>query len=314
MALSKVQKFSLMVGAAIFAIIVFYSIFKPFIVIRPGNVAVIENKFTGMEERVLRAGFHFLIPVVQRPEIYSTQIQTYTMSSVSEEGQRKGDDSLVVLTSDGQPVTIDMTVKYRLDEKNVWKLHNDIGINFEDKIIRPSLRGTIRLVVSKYSVVELYSSNPRDIAKTLGLKEEDLKGKQIGRYAVQADMFGSLSEELFKHFIVITEVNIRDIKFSPEYQQAIEQKQVAQQDAERMNYVLEKSKKEKEQKIIDAEAVKESKIIQAQGEAEAITKVGDALRRNPNVISYEYVQKLSPNVKAIIADNKTILSISELIK
>lgn len=314
MALNKIQKMSLTVGIIIFAVILFYSIFKPFIVIRPGNIAVIENKFTGMEQRVLKPGFHFLIPVVQRPEIYSTQIQTYTMSSVSEEGQRSGDDSLVVLTSDGQPVTIDMTVKYRLEQNKVWKLHNDIGINFEDKIIRPTLRSTIRLVVSKYTVVELYSSNPRDIAKTLGLNEEDLKGKQIGRYAVQADMFESLTEELIKHFIIITEVNIRDIKFSPEYQQAIEQKQVAQQDAERMNYVLEKSRKEKEQKIIDAEAVKESKIIQAQGEAEAIAKVGDALRRNPNVISYEYVQKLSPNVKAIIADNKTILSLSELIK
>ena len=104
-------------------------------------------------------------------------------------------------------------------------------------------------------------------------------------------MFDSLKDELIKHFIVIDDVNIRDIKFSAEYQKAIEQKQIAQQDAERMNYVLEKSRKEKEQKIIDAEAVKESKIIQAQGEAEAISKVGDALRRNPNVISYEYVQK-----------------------
>ncbi len=314
MALTKIQKMSLTVGVIIFGLIISYSIFKPFIVIRPGNVAVIENKFTGMEERVLRAGFHFLIPVIQRAEIYSTQIQTYTMSSVSGEGQLRGDDSMQVLTSDGQPVQIDMTVKYRLEENNIWKLHSTIGKNFEDKIIRPSLRGTIRLVVSKYTVVELYSSNPRDIAKTLNIDIEELKGKQIGRYAVQADMFDSLTSELVKHFIVIDDVNIRDIKFSGEYQKAIEQKQIAQQDAERMNYVLEKSLKEKEQKIIDAEAVKESKIIQAQGEAESITKVGDALRRNPNVISYEYVQKLSPNVKAIIADNKTILSISELIK
>ena len=221
MALNKIQKMSLTIGIIIFGIILFYSIFKPFIVIRPGNVAVIENKFTGMEKRVLIAGFHFLIPVVQRPEVYSTQIQTYTMSSINEEGQRRGDDSLVVLTSDGQPVTIDMTVKYRLEEKNVWRLHNDIGINFEEKIIRPSLRSTIRLVVSKYTVVELYSSNARDIAKTLGLDEKQLEGKQIGRYAVQADMFDSLTEELIKHFIIITEVNIRDIKFSPEYQQAI---------------------------------------------------------------------------------------------
>jgi len=62
------------------------------------------------------------------------------------------------------------------------------------------------------------------------------------------------------------------------------------------------------------ELEKQRKIIEAQGEAEAIRLKGQALARNPALIQYEYVQKLSPNVQAIITDGKTIMSIGEIFK
>lgn len=312
MAMNKSQKMGMTVGiiAAVFIIVAL--MLNPFVVVEPGEVAVIWNKFTGMEERSLEEGWHIIIPFVQKPIKYSILLDVYTMSSVSGEGEKRGDDSLNVQTSDGQPVRIDMTVKYKLKPQEVWKLHKEIGRYYKENVIRTSIRSTLRMVVSKYPVIELYSSNRNDIAATRNVHVDELPEK-VGREAIQEDMFVTLKAELDKKYIEVDKVEIRDIKFSQKYQEAIEQKQIAQQEAERMKYVIEKAQKEKEQMIIQAEAEEQSAIIRARGESEAIRLVGEMLRKNPDVISYEYVQKLSPNVKAIITDNKAIVNVSDFL-
>jgi prohibitin 2 len=93
------------------------------------------------------------------------------------------------------------------------------------------------------------------------------------------------------------------VQFSHEFQQAIENKQIAQQEAQRMKYVLEKQELEKKRKIIEAE-----------GESESLRLKGKALADNPLLIQYEYVKLLSPNIQAVITDQNAIFNFSDFLK
>ncbi|MBY0547363.1 MAG: hypothetical protein K2W95_08735 [Candidatus Obscuribacterales bacterium] len=103
--------------------------------------------------------------------------------------------------------------------------------------------------------------------------------------------------------IPLSEVLIRNISFSDDFTKTVEQKQVALQEAERMKYVLQKEESEKSRKV-----------IAATGEAEAIRRRGEALLENPLLIRYEYVQKLAPNIKVVVADQKTMMSMGDLLQ
>ena len=160
------------------------------------------------------------------------------------------------------------------------ELHKNIGRDYVDKIIVPAIRSEVRAVIGKYTVESVYSKNRQEIETKI---EENLKG-------------------IFeRNFIVMQDVLIRNTRFSEEYQKAIEAKQVALQEAERMQYVLQKQRQEKERKIVEAE-----------GEAQSIRIKGQALSANPRLIQYEYVQKIAPGIKAVIADQKTIMNFSNL--
>ncbi len=298
------------------AFIILIAVAKPFIVVGSGERAVVFNRFTGIEHRQLEPGFNILIPFIQKPIIYDVRNQTYTMSGISTEGQIVGDDSIKALTSDGQPVGLELSVIYRIDDQNVWRLHEEIGPNYVEKILRPSIRETIRTVVSRYSVIELFSSNWIDIARTRGFEMADApaEGEPVGRELVQMDMEKTLKPKLKDKYIIVDTVLLRNVTFSDEYRQAIERKQVAQQEAERMKYVLEKAQKEKEEKVIVAEGDKQATVIRAEGESEAIRLKGDSLKNNPSVINYEYVQKISPNIRTIITDGKSIMSLGNILE
>ena len=297
------------------AFLILIAVAKPFIVVGSGERAVIFNRFTGIERRQLEPGFNILIPFIQKPIIYDVRNQTYTMSGISAEGQIVGDDSIKALTSDGQPVGLELSVIYRIDDQNVWRLHEEIGPNYVEKILRPSIRETTRTVVSRYSVIELFSSNWIDIARTRGFEMADApaEGELVGRELVQMDMEKTLKPKLKDKYIIVDTVLLRNVTFSDEYRQAIERKQVAQQEAERMKYVLEKAQKEKEEKVIVAEGDKQATVIRAEGESEAIKLKGDSLKNNPSVINYEYVQKISPNIQTIITDGKSIMSLGNIL-
>ncbi len=271
---------SILIGLIIIIVLVF--IFKIYIVVDPGERAVIFNKATGNLRVTPNEGFYFLVPLVEEPTIYDVKARTYTMSIAPLEGEMKGDDSLQALTSDGQNVLLDISVRYHPDIDNLDKLHRRIGIDFVNKVLRPQVRGIVRMIVSEYPVLDVYS------------------GK---RMLIQAEIAKRMGESLKKNFIICDEILLRNVQFSTEFQQAIENKQIAQQQAQAMKYVLEKEEMEKKRKIIEAE-----------GEAESLRLKGKALADNPALIQYEYVKLLSPNIQAIVTDQNTIFNFSDFIK
>jgi len=274
------------IGKYIFAglIVLFLLVFmfKIYIVVDPGEKAVIFNKATGNLRVTPNEGFYFLVPLIEQPTVYDMRARTYTMSIATLEGEIKGDDSLQALTADGQTVLLDISVRYHPDPENLDKLHRRLGIDFVNKVLRPQVRSIVRMIVSEYPVLDVYS------------------GKRL---LIQSEIDKSLRESFKKNFIVCEEVLLRNVQFSTEFQQAIENKQIAQQEAQRMKYVLEKQELEKKRKIIEAE-----------GESESLRLKGKALADNPALIQYEYIKLLAPNVQAIVTDQNTIFNFSDFLK
>jgi prohibitin 2 len=247
-----------------------------------GHRAAIFNMFKGVEQHTFGEGTHMIMPIVQQATQYDVRTQTYTMSGTHDEGDKRGDDAIYALSSDGQTVKLDVSIRYHLDPDAVWHVHQLVGPQYLEKIIRPEAQTVVRNSVAKFTVTELYAQN---------------------REKIQQMMTDQLDADMKKYHILLDEVLVRNVSFSDAFSQAIEQKQVALQEAERMKYVLLKEESEKQRKI-----------IAATGEAEAMRRRGQALRENPQLVRYEYVQKLSPNIKVVIADQKTLINLGDIVK
>ena len=227
-------------------------------------------------------GVTFITPFVSQTQEYDLRRMEYTMSASQGEGRKADvDDSLWSPTQEGLQVGIDLTVWHHLDPLKVTEVHQKIGPDYEEKVIRPAVRSVIRLVISEYPVMDVYSSKRAAIQDEINLKIKKL---------VEGDGF------------IIDEVVLRDVRFTDEFTKAIEAKQIAQQSAEQMKYTLEKEQKEAERKVIEA-----------QGRANAIDTINKALAQNPNYIKYLYVDKLSDKISVIISDQNTIMDLKGIL-
>jgi regulator of protease activity HflC (stomatin/prohibitin superfamily) len=261
--------------------IVLIMLFNTFMIVPAGHRAVVFNNLTGgLSAR--GEGLTLLLPFTQLATIYDVRTQTYTMSKMTNEGQLKGDDSVQSLTSDGQQVDVDVSILYHPDPNKIVEMHRLIGPDYEAKIVRPAGRSVTRTSVSKYAVIDVYGAK---------------------RMEIQNEVANELRALFEKSNLTLDSLLVRNVDFSSEFKSAIEQKQVAQQEAERKKYELEKERIEKERKIIAAE-----------GDAESIRLRGEALSRNPALIQYEYVQKITPGIQTIITDGRSILSLGDLVK
>ena len=248
-----------------------------FRVVPVGHALVIFNTLT-KSFRLARQGITFVPPFVSATQTYDLRRLEYTMSGTSGEGRKANiDDSLWSPTQEGLQVGIDLTVWHHVDPARVISIHQKIGPDYEEKIIRPAVRSVIRMVISEYPVMDVYS------AKRARIQDEI---NTMTRRLVEKDGF------------LVDEVVLRDVRFTPEFAKAIEAKQIAQQTAEQMKYTLEKEQKEAERKVIEA-----------RGRASAIEVINRALAQNPNYIKYLYVDKLSDKISVIVADQNTIMDL-----
>ena len=252
-----------------------------FRVVPVGHALVIFNTVT-RGFRLASQGITFVPPFISATAEYDLRRLEYTMSGVSGEGRKAQiDDSLWSPTQEGLQVGIDLTVWHHLDPQRVIQIHQKIGPDYEEKIIRPAVRSVIRLVISEYPVMDVYS------AKRAVIQDEI---NRMTRRLIEKDGF------------LVDEVVLRDVRFTPEFAKAIEAKQIAQQAAEQMKYTLEKEQKEAERKVIEA-----------RGRANAIEVINRALAQNPNYIKYLYVDKLSDKISVIVSDQNTIMDLKGIL-
>jgi len=258
---------------AIFVLLIAFVIIDGFVSVPAGHAAVIYDRGRGVLEEELPEGLHLKIPFWQSATIVDTRLQTYTMSIATAEGEVYGDDAIEALTKDGQKVYVDVTVQYRIASEDASYVYQKIGLDYKNKIIRPEVRSIIREVVTGYESKSLFNLEPRQQAAQQ--MEDSLKA----RYADKK--------------IVLESLLLRNIQFSTSYIEAIEEKQIAEQKIQKAEY-------EKQ----EAEKIKEKKIIEAEAEAEAIRLKGETLKQNPQVIQFEFVQKMAPNIDwGIMPDN-----------
>jgi regulator of protease activity HflC (stomatin/prohibitin superfamily) len=213
-------------------------LFSCFVQIDAGHVGV-KSIFGKVQNDVFRSGLNFKNPLVEVREM-DIRTQTYTMSGIQDEGHRTGDDAIRVLTADGLEVTIDLSVLYRLVPEASPKLIREIGINYEDKIVRPITRTRIRDNAVYYEAVSLFS-NKRD--------------------EFQNRIFKTIDDDFRKRGLLLENLLVRNITLPGPVKAAIERKIEAEQEAQKMQFVLQKEKQEAERKRVEAQGISDYQRI-----------------------------------------------------
>jgi regulator of protease activity HflC (stomatin/prohibitin superfamily) len=273
------------------------------LVVEPTQTAVIANVLSGELEEPARApGTSIVIPGLQEVFVYPTSRQEYTMSGVTEEGRQQGDDSLTALTRDGQEISMDVTVIYRIDRLDANSVHLKWQDRYEAQFIRPSVRAIARDVVSTYTASDIYGA---------------------GRAAMQTDIDAQLGERLLEDGITLADLLVRRIGFDPEFAQSITDKQIEEQRLQRAQTEAERVRTEAagqaEAAIEGARGEAQSALIRAQAEAEALRLVSEQIAANPNLIQFEYIKQVAPNITVALVpsdspflfDGSTFLEIGE---
>lgn len=243
----------------------------------------------GYLPQAMTPGLHWIVPG-ERVQTYSISRQTYTMSVAPNEGQVQGDDSIRARTKDGQEVFVDASVIYFIDPTKVINLHIDWQDRYQDELVRPSVRGIIRDVASQYGVEEIVSSQRTEMEQLIT---------------------AGLASKLAENDLLLVDFVLRDIHFSEEYAAAVETKQIAEQQAQQAKFVVESKKQEAEQArqvaqgqadaaVIAAKGQADARIIQAEAEAKALAMISAILQDNPDLLTYQYINQLAPNIQVML--------------
>ena len=260
--------------------------------IQPQEVGVVVSLLMpeGYRDQPLRSGLHLVAPLAESVVKYPVSWQTYTMSSTPGEGAKKGNDSITARTADGQEVSFDCSVIFRIDPEQVVRVHIDWQDRYIEDLVRPVVRGVIRTEVSGFTVDEVNSSKRKDLETNLDL----LLGKKFEEKGLILDQF-----------------ILRNIAFSAEYAAAVEQKQVALQGATQKEYEANQIRKlaagQADAIKIKAQAEADARLIQAKAEAAALKLIADALAQNSSLLTYRYIEKLSPAIKVMLVPNNSPL-------
>ena len=260
--------------------------------LQANQYAVVRSAFqpNGYRPQPLGPGLHWIVPFVESVPseyTYSVARQTYTMSAVAQEGQTPGDDSIRARTKDGQEVFIDASIIYSIDVARVIQLHINWQNRFEDQVVRPTARNAIRDAVSQYGVEEIVSTKRAELEQLIT---------------------DSIADKMTQNDLLLVDFLLRDIHFSDEYAAAVEQKQIAEQQAQQAKLVVEQKKQEAEQArqvaqgqadaaVIAAKGAAEARIIQAEADAKANQLLAQSL--TPELVQYQYILKLAPGVQTI---------------
>lgn len=197
-----------------------------------GSVGI-ESLFGKVSDRTLSSGLNFVNPLVEVTTI-DTKTQNYTMSAVHDEGDKEGDDAIRILTADGLQVEIDLTILYRVIPSEAPKIYREIGRTYVEKIVRPITRTRIRDNAVNYDAVALYSTK---------------------RDEFQARIFKQIEQEFKMRGIFLENVLIRNISLPESVKKTIESKINAEQESQKMQFVLSKEKQEAERKRVEAQGI-----------------------------------------------------------
>jgi regulator of protease activity HflC (stomatin/prohibitin superfamily) len=244
-----------------------------FVQIDAGQVGV-KKLFGKVQPEVLSSGLNFVNPLIS-VERLDVRTLNYTMSGINDEGRKSGDDAIRVLTADGLEVTIDLTVLYRVIPSEAPRLIRETGANYEDKIVRPISRTRIRDNAVYYEAISLYST-----------KRDEFQNR----------IFKGIEADFRSRGLMLENLLVRNITLPSNVKATIEQKIQAEQESQKMQFILAKERQEADRKRVEAQGIADYQRI-----------ISESL--SDKQLQYEQIKAMrelagSPNAKIIMMGTK----------
>lgn len=218
----------------------------------------------------LQEGLHFVTPFAN--DVINIEVRTL-----------KFERSTTSASRDLQTVSTTVTVNYRPSQESVHHLYQNLGLDYQNRVIQPAIDETVKQVTAKYNAEELITKRP----------------------LVKTDIENSIRERLDGFNIITDVVSITDFQFSPLFAQAIESKVEAEQNALRAENDLRRIQVEAQQREALAQGVAKANIAEAQGESEAIRIINEALANNPNYLEWLKTQRWDGRLPLVVGEGGT---------
>ncbi|MBW6492628.1 MAG: prohibitin family protein [Lentimicrobium sp.] len=250
-------------------------IFSAIYQIEPGQVGV-QKLFGKVSNKTLESGLNIINPLVE-VVTFDIRTQNYTMSGINDEGDKSSDDAIRVLSADGLEVVIDLTVLYKVASSEAPRILKEIGTDYKNTIVRPLCRTKIRDNAVYYDAVALYSTK---------------------RDEFQDRIFESIETDFKARGLELEQLLVRNITLPESVKTTIESKINAEQEAQKMIFVLQKERQEAERKRVEAQGIADYQTILSTGLSD-------------KQLQYEMIKAIatSPNAKLIFMDAKKPASI-----
>lgn len=240
----------------VFFVLIIVTWLNPFVTVGPGERGVV-TRLGAVQERVLGEGFHFRMPIVEK--VITIDVKTHKIEVVAPS-----------YSKDLQNVDTKIALNYHLEPTSVHRLIQKIGSDYEMRIISPAIQESVKAATAKFTAAELVSERSK--------VKEDIKGILVSR--------------LHPNFIEVDDFSIVDFEFAESFERAIDEKQIAEQNA---------LKAQNDLRRIQVEA--EQRVAQAKAEAEAIRIQSEALKQNQGLIQLEAVKKWNGALPGIMMGN-----------
>ena len=247
-------KVIILVGALF---ILLLTIFGSFFVVPAGHEGVVFNTFNGVKPTTYGEGIHLKLPLFETA--YDFEVRTRVFNSDASAASK-----------DLQVVSTKVAVNYHLKKESVFSLFKNIGVDYEERIITPSVQEVVKATTAKYLAEELITK--RELVK------EQIKV--------------ALKERLSIYYIDLDDISITNFDFSEEFNDAIEKKVTAEQNALREQNNL---------KVVEFQT--QQKIVEAKGQSEAIRIINEELQKSPQYVQYLTVQKWDGKVPMAVGGN-----------
>lgn len=266
---SPLTPYSNVVKIVGFLLVLIAAVLSSVVQIEPGEIGV-KKLFGKVENDVLESGLNVINPLME-VVTFDIRTQNYTMSGVVDEGSKAGDDAIRVLSADGLEVIIDLTVLYKVVPTEAPRILKEIGTDYKNTIVRPICRTKIRDNAVYYDAVALYSTK---------------------RDEFQSRIFSTIEKDFKSRGLLLEQLLVRNITLPESVKQTIESKINAEQEAQKMTFVLQKEKQEAERKRVEAQGIADYQKILSTGLSD-------------KQLQYEMIKAIatSPNAKLIIMGN-----------
>lgn len=262
------------VALLVFALMAFNSVI---FLVPAGHAGVVFSKTqNGVKQATYGEGWNMKLPILESAFIMEVRV-------------KKAESVADAASKDLQDVQTKIALNYHPDKGKIHTLYQNVGPEYETRIIAPAIEEAVRAVTARYTAGEMIEK----------------------RDEVSSNIKNSLKTKLEAFDILVDQFSIVNFQFSERFDNAIELKQEAEQDAQRESRVLEKVKIVAEQKIAEADGLKKSAILKAEGEAQskiltaeaeaqAIGFQGKALKENPDVLQLRYIENWNGQVPKVL--------------